>query len=270
MNYFRGASRTKFIGYSFFFYMGALYCGVNLYLNDKLRAEMKQLEDEDRKKEYIIDLNDRIAHNYEKKTENFEFRNQFNKYRRVLISYAKGNVLELGIGTGRSLEFYKQDTKIIGIDFSPKMLEIAEDKLKNRDDFNIPQEIDIKLMLMDCENLKFEDNSFDTVVDINNFQCYYDYEKVLKNIKKVLKDNGIFIFLAKGESDFLIIRDFYKLFKPFVFMKFGQNLAINWKEIFEADKDFEILFKDRKNYGRTYIYVLKLHKNENKNNINKN
>ena len=43
-------------------------------------------------------------------------------------------------------------------------------------------------------------------------------------------------------------------------MRKGQDLTINWADLVENDKDYEILYKERKNYGKTYIYILKLNK----------
>lgn len=262
-------TRQKFIGISFLGYLGAAYTCVYIYLNDKLRVEMNNAIKEGNKKQELFEIHERMAGSYEKKTENFEFRNQFLKYRRILISYAKGRVLELGVGTGRSLEFYKDDTsEIIAIDYSNKMLDQAKNKLDDREEHRILPNTNIKLIKMDCEDIvkHFGENSFDSVVDINNFHSYNDYEKVYSNIKQVLKNDGILLFLARGESDFFFLRDFYRFFKPFIFMKLGQDLSTNWTNLIENDKDWEILYKKRKNYGRTYIYILKLKKN---NNINK-
>lgn len=255
-------SRKKFIGFSFVFYLGAFYGGINLFLNDKLRAEMEQVLNSGKRKEEYKMIHERLASSYEKKTEKFEARNQFNKYRRVLISYAKGKTLELGVGTGRSLEFYKDDADVIGVDYCEKMLDQAKEKLDDKKANNISEVAKFKLTKLDCEQISenFPKDYFDTIVDFNNFHCYDDYESVIKGIKTVLKDKGIFLFLARGESFYWPIIDFYKIFRPYVFMKFGQNLTINWQDLIENDKDWEVLFKERKNYGRTYLYVLKLNK----------
>jgi ubiquinone/menaquinone biosynthesis C-methylase UbiE len=250
----------KFIDARFFLYLGGFYCATILFMNEKLNSEMKEIIKQGKKKQAMHEIHDRIAGSYEKITEKFEFRNQIHKYRRILISYAKGKVLECGVGTGKSLEFYKDDSNVIAIDYSNKMLEVAADKLNDRDLHNITNK-SIELKLMDCEELEFKDNSFDTVVDINNFQAYSQPEAVMKGVKRVLKDNGTFVFLARGESDWTLIRLFYQMFRPYVFMKSAQDLTINWENLIDNDKDWEILYKERKNYGRTYIYVLKLHKN---------
>jgi ubiquinone/menaquinone biosynthesis C-methylase UbiE len=259
MNVKSGIYRKKFIGASYFFYLGAFFCGINMYLNDKLRAEMEEILKSGRKKEEMKIIHDRLAGSYEKNTEGFELRSQFNKYRRILISYAKGRVLELGVGTGRSLEFYKHDADLIGIDYSSQMLEIAKNKLDERELNNINKDTKIVLTKMDCEELieNFPENSFDCIVDINNFPSYYNYLKVYEGIKHILKNEGLFLFLARGESDYIFIRDYHRLFKPYEFMKKAQDLTINWADLIENDKDWEILFKERKNYGKTYIYILK-------------
>jgi len=261
MNIF-STSKKKFIGPSFFFYLGAFYCGINLYLNDKLRAEMERIIASGHKREEMFKIHDRNAPSYENKTEKFEIRNQYNKYRRVLTSYAKGKTLELGVGTGRSFEFYKDDTDIIGIDYSPKMLEQAKGKLEEKELNNISEKCQIKLKQLDCEDIKenFPADYFDTVVDFNNFNFYYDYKKIYENIKHVLKHDGVFLFLARGESNFVLLKDFYKVFRPYCFMKNAMDPTINWSDLIESDKDWEILYKERKNYGKTYIYVLKLKK----------
>lgn len=48
-----------------------------------------------------------MAEKFDETYKRREYSNKFGKYRRVLLSYAEGEVLELGIGTGKNLEFYK-------------------------------------------------------------------------------------------------------------------------------------------------------------------
>ena len=43
----------------------------------------------------------------------------------------------------------------------------------------------------------------------------------------------------------------------------GCEYNVKWNEVFENDPDFEIIFKSRKNYGKTYLYILKLNKKDN-------
>jgi len=218
--------KYKFIGVGIFFYGGAFYCAVQLYLNDKLRAQLEEINKEGTRKYNLWQINERNAKSYDKTTNNYEFRTSVLKFRKRITSYAKGKVLETGIGTGRNMEFYQSDADVIGVDYSAKMIEqsiskLEELKAQNRIKANI------NLMKMDCEDLQFEDSYFDCVVDTYNLHNYYDYNLVIDNIKRVLKKDGYLLIIANGQSYYRIINDFYVLFKPYFFMKRGINLLSN-------------------------------------------
>ena len=71
-------------------------------------------------------------------------------------------VLEIGL-EGTSYKYYPDDTHVTGIDISPDMLRkakknIIKDNLKNKD-----------VLMMNGEQLKFEDNTFDKVVGMRYF-----------------------------------------------------------------------------------------------------
>lgn len=50
---------------------------------------------------------------------------QVNQYRRSLLKFARGNVLETGVGSSRNIDLYPQDCKVTGVDYSPAALELA-------------------------------------------------------------------------------------------------------------------------------------------------
>src|SRR5690554_3253028 len=79
------------------------------------------------------------------------------KRRKKLLELAEGNVLEIGIGTGVNLDLYPENVTVTGIDFSPKMLEKAQNKVNELN-------LNINILEMDVEKLDFTDDSFDTVV----------------------------------------------------------------------------------------------------------
>lgn len=74
-----------------------------------------------------------------------------------LLQHAKGKVLEVGIGIGLNLKYYPAHVEATGIDFSPAMLQKAKEKAER-----IPQHIE--LLEIDVQQMKFPDNTFDTVV----------------------------------------------------------------------------------------------------------
>ncbi len=90
-----------------------------------------------------------------------------------------GSLLEIGVGNGMHLHFYKRH-QIIGIDTSINMLETAKkQKVKN-----------VELIKMDGESLSFEDQHFDFIVISHVIAVVDDPEKLLEEVHRVLKPTG--------------------------------------------------------------------------------
>jgi ubiquinone/menaquinone biosynthesis C-methylase UbiE len=87
----------------------------------------------------------------------------------------KGIGLDIGCGTGLYLH-----EKLIGIDISPKLIEIA----KTHGDAK----------LMDAENLEFDDGCFDYAVCLSTLYYIEDQKKVFAEVYRVLKKGGEFHF----------------------------------------------------------------------------
>lgn len=99
----------------------------------------------------------------------------------------KKNVLDLGVGTGQtSAIFIKKGLSVTGIDISQTMLDIAGSKLKFK-----------KLIKHDLEKglseIKLQEK-FDIVVAVGVFEFISDLKKILSEIKKLLKPNGVIAF----------------------------------------------------------------------------
>lgn len=115
-------------------------------------------------------------------------------WRKELFEKIEGKkILEVGVGTGKNLDFYSTDKEVTGIDFSEKMLEKAKNKSKDKDH--------VTLMEMDAENMTFEDNTFDTVVTSCVFCSVPDPVKGLKEIRRVCKNGGKAIMLEHMRSN---------------------------------------------------------------------
>jgi ubiquinone/menaquinone biosynthesis C-methylase UbiE len=99
---------------------------------------------------------DKAAPGYDKQIAFFE-KIQFAGGREWLGARARGRVLEVAIGTGRSLPHYPADVTITGIELSPAMLAIARQRATDLG-------VDADLRKGDAEHLPFDDASFDTVV----------------------------------------------------------------------------------------------------------
>ena len=93
-------------------------------------------------------------------------------------------VLEIGIGTGTSFKYYPPETFVTGIDISPDMLEKAKKNIKN---LNLSKK---NVLMMNGEQLKFEDDSFDKVVGMYVVSVTQNPDLLIKEMKRVCKPNG--------------------------------------------------------------------------------
>lgn len=141
----------------------------------------------------------------------------FKKYRGKVLNEVSGKTLEIGIGTGKNLEFYPDDADITAIDFSEKMLERAEkraDKLQKN----------VKLYQMDVQDLEFEDDVFDSAFSTCVFCSVPDPVEGLKEVKRVLKPGGQLILLEHVLSDYRFIKPLMNLFNPVTVRLWGANI----------------------------------------------
>jgi phosphatidylethanolamine/phosphatidyl-N-methylethanolamine N-methyltransferase len=97
----------------------------------------------------------------------------------------EGNLLEIGVGNGAHFHLYKKKHKIIGIDISSEMLEIA----RKRNPENI------QLLQMDGKALLFKDEQFDYVVVSHVIAVVDDPEQLLEEILRVLRPKGKVLIL---------------------------------------------------------------------------
>ncbi len=108
--------------------------------------------------------------------------------RRRAVTYLNtlsGSVLEVGVGTGLSLQHYKSDLRVTGMDFSEEMLAKAQDKVDRLQLDHV-----VALRQMDARELDFPDNAFDNVAAMHVLSVVPEPERVMAEIARVLKPGG--------------------------------------------------------------------------------
>lgn len=139
------------------------------------------------------------------------------KWRRRLLKDARGKTLEIGIGTGKSLSDYPAGVSLTGIDSSENMLKYAR---KRANGYNHIDE----LLIMDAEDLRFPDNTFDTVVSSCVFCSINNPVKALKEIKRVCKSTGTVYLLEHVRSQKKVIGKIMDILNPISFKLYGDNI----------------------------------------------
>ena len=84
-----------------------------------------------------------------------------------------------------ALPDYKKHLDIVGIDLAPEMLEKARERVKAEKLTNVSG-----LHEMDASNLRFPDNSFDTVAAMYVITVVPDPQKVMLELARVTKPGG--------------------------------------------------------------------------------
>jgi len=134
---------------------------------------------------------DRVARFYD--AFNFFIERFASRRRKEILRQAKGNILEVGVGTESSLKDYPPNEQMVAVDTSQEMLRRAEEKLKNYNG-------KIELCRGDVRNLFFKDETFDTVFTSWVFCSVTDPVKGLMEARRVLKKEGKLLMLEHVKS----------------------------------------------------------------------
>lgn len=95
-------------------------------------------------------------------------------------------LLDAGCGTAPMLSLLTEeypDKKFVGLDLTPEMIERAKSK-------NLPN---TELVVGDCENLPFEEGTFDIIINSQSFHHYPTPQDFFNSVHKVLKKDGCLI-----------------------------------------------------------------------------
>lgn len=104
----------------------------------------------------------------------------------VLNLNKKDKILDIACGHGRhTLELAKRDFNMDGLDFSDYLLKVAKEYAKQKN-------LQINFYKQDIHNINIKDKYDKIFLFFSEFGLF-DAKKVLKNVSKILKTNGLFL-----------------------------------------------------------------------------
>ena len=117
------------------------------------------------------------------------------KARSKIVPQARGEVLEIGIGSGLNLQFYdaKKVSSIIGVDPAAQMQSLARARAA---DISIP----VEMIAVDVHGIHADTDQFDTIVMTFTLCSIDDPVAALKEMARVLKSDGQLLFCEHGLS----------------------------------------------------------------------
>lgn len=156
-------------------------------------------------------------------------------------------ILDVATGTGdfafESISIL-QPEKIIGVDISEGMLEVAKKKIKERNLGHL-----FSVQLGDSEKLHFEDHYFDAITVAFGVRNYQDLEKGLADMLRVLKPEGKIVILEFSKPRTFPIKQGYHFYFKYLTPFFGKLFSKDKRAYSYLQESVEA-FPDGKDFTR--------------------
>ena len=118
-------------------------------------------------------------------------------------------ILEVGVGTGLSLPYFRSDARVTGIDVSAEMLAKARRRVERRK----LKQVDA-LLEMDAENMSFADNSFDAVLALYVASVVPNPTQFAAEMRRVCRPGGTIVVVNHFTSENPAMRFIEKRLAP--------------------------------------------------------
>lgn len=105
------------------------------------------------------------------------------------------SILEVGVGTGLSLDSYPTHADITGVDLSEAMLAEAEDRIASEGWAHI------RVTPMNAESLTFDDDTFDLVTSFHTISVVSDPRAMMSEMVRVCRPGGRILLINHFRSD---------------------------------------------------------------------
>lgn len=175
----------------------------------------------DKYKEETVNAYNKNAKEFSEKFKKLTDLTRRYEFHRFIELLSGKSVLDLGCGSGdHSYYFSKQGLNVICVDISKEMIRLCKEKGLNA-------------FIMDIENLKFKDDTFDGIWAVTSL-LHIPKVKMPSVIKKsydILKSGGLFYVCVKeGDGEGLIEDEEFNSRRFFSFWKKGELLNLFRKE----------------------------------------
>jgi ubiquinone/menaquinone biosynthesis C-methylase UbiE len=144
-------------------------------------------------------------------------KNLDDRWRRQLLSYAKGNVLEVCVGAGVNFKFYPYQVNVTATDLSGRLIEKA--KLVAAENGSKAE-----FIVSTVEDLQLRPQSFDTIVSTLSMCAYENPGEVLNQFNNWCKPGGTVLLMEHGLSKYGFLRWLQRKWSPYHYNRLGCHL----------------------------------------------
>jgi ubiquinone/menaquinone biosynthesis C-methylase UbiE len=136
------------------------------------------------------------------------------RWRKQLLAFARGKILEVSVGAGANFAFYPKNTEITAVDLSGEMIKKARESAEDSG-------IRAEFIQSAVEDLDFASESFDTIVSTLSLCAYDNPVYILELFKKWCGKNGIILLLEHGISKYRFVHWIQDRLDTFQYRKIG-------------------------------------------------
>ena len=186
-----------------------------------MTKEITPYSSKDNKKIQVTQMFDKIANRYDLLNHSLSLGMDF-IWRKIAVKKLTNNpkkIIDIATGTADfaiSATKYTQ-ANVIGIDISKEMLIVGDIKIKKK---NLIDRI--TLLKGDCENLPFENDSFDAMTAGFGVRNFENLEKGLKEMYRVLQKNSTVVILEPSIPSNLILKILFKFYFSYILPALGK------------------------------------------------
>ena len=116
-----------------------------------------------------------------------------NRLRRKQFSTARGDVLDVGCGTGENFEYLGKASSVTALDLSEEMIEEGRRRRRQLG-------AEVRLVVGDAQELPFPRARFDTVVSAFSSCTFPDFVAAFREMVRVTKPGGRLLLVEHGRS----------------------------------------------------------------------
>lgn len=167
-----------------------------------------------------------------------------NQHRKDVASCVSGIVCEIGFGSGLNIPYYKNVTKLYALEPSQELYELAKEKVSD-------VSFVVEHLASSAESIPLSDSSVDYVVSTWSLCSIPHPEIALKEVFRILKSKGKFVFIEHGKSPRNFIAKIQRFLTPIQKQVSGgchldrdiEKLVLDAGFTIETIKKFEVGYK---------------------------
>ena len=129
------------------------------------------------------------------------------RWRQKLVSNLAGDILEIGVGAGENLPYYRRADQVFAIEPDPARAQQAQAVAQNA---RLPITVDVA----PAEELPYPDSRFDHVVSSLVLCSVHDQHTALNEIRRVLKPGGVLHMVEHVRPQNEVTNNFFRILTP--------------------------------------------------------